>query len=134
MGSLGSFSLDLSKFATKAMGNMDKVVKKACFDIGTDIQKATPYDTFRARTGWQWQVGSITAFKPPPGQYSNPPAPKIPGFALGDTLYLANNVEYIKVLEDGRVGNKGSYQAPAGMVKVTLTRWQNCVAAAVASL
>jgi hypothetical protein len=45
MSSLGTFSLDLSKFATKAMGNADKVVKKACFDIGSDIQKATPKDT-----------------------------------------------------------------------------------------
>jgi hypothetical protein len=129
MSSLGTFSLDLSKFATKAMGNADKVVKKACFDIGSDIQKATPKDTGRAKTGWQWQVGSITAFKPPPGTYASPPAPMVPGFALGDTLYLANNVEYIKVLEDG-----WSRQAPAGMVKVTLTRWQNYVAAAVASL
>ena len=128
MGSLGTFSLDLSKFATKAMGNMDKVVKKVCFDIGSDIQKATPRDTGRAAAGWQWQTGSISAYKPGPGSY-NAPAPLIPGFALGDTLYLANNVEYIKVLEDG-----WSRQAPAGMVKVTLTRWQNYVAAAVASL
>ncbi len=129
MSSLGTFSLDLSKFAEKAVGNADKVVKKACFDIGSDIQKATPIDTGRAKTGWQWQVGSITAFKPPPGQYANPAAPVIPSFNLGDTLYLANNVEYIKVLEDG-----WSKQAPSGMVKVTLTRWQNYVAAAVASL
>lgn len=130
MNSLGTFSIDLSKFAQKAMGNVRQVVGKACFDIGSEIQTRTPRDTHRAATGWQWQTGSITAFKPPPGQYANPPAPVIPSFNLGDTLFLANNVEYIKVLEDGW----SKSQAPAGMVKVTLTRWQNYVAKAVASL
>ncbi len=130
MSTLGTFSIDLSKFAKKAMGNVKQVVGQACTSIGEDIKDITPFDTGRAKAGWQWQVGSISSFNPPPGNYPNSPRLTIPSFGLGDTLYLANNVEYIKVLEDGW----SKKQAPAGMVKVTLTRWQNYVAKAVASL
>lgn len=132
MSSLGTFSIDLSKFAKKAMGNVKQVVGQACFAIGEDIKTpATPMDTGRARAGWIWQTGSISAYKPPKGNYPDSgKGPAITPFNLGDTLYLANNVEYIKVLEDGW----SKKQAPAGMVKVTLTRWQNYVAKAVASL
>lgn len=130
MSSLGTFSIDLSKFAKKAMGNIDKVVGKACFDIGSEIQTRTPRDTHRAATGWIWQTASPSKWKPAKGIYPPPPPPLVTAFRLGDTLFLANNVEYIKMLEDGW----SKAQAPAGMVKVTLTRWQNYVAKAVASL
>ena len=131
MSSLGTFSIDLSKFVDKAMGNVKQVVGKACLAIGEDIKTpATPFDTGRARAGWIWQTHSKSNWIPPKGHYPQfGPPPVVSSFALGDTLYLANNVEYIKVLEDG-----WSKQAPAGMVKVTLTRWQNYVAKAVASL
>ena len=130
MGSLGSFSLDLSKFAKKAMGGAKDVVGKACTAIGEDIKSETPFDTGRAKVGWIWQTGSKSEWKPPKGHYPVTKGPKLSPFNLGDTLYLANNVEYIKVLEDGW----SKKQAPAGMAKVTLTRWQNYVAKAVASL
>ena len=70
MGSLGSFSLDLSKFVEKAMGNAKEVVQKACTQIGEDIKApATPFDTGRARAGWIWQTNSISNWNPPKGNY-----------------------------------------------------------------
>jgi hypothetical protein len=38
---------------------------------------------------------------------------------LGDVVHMANNLPYARRLEDG-----WSKQAPAGMVKLTVQRWQ----------
>ena len=55
-------------------------------------------------------------------------------FKIGDIIYLANNVGYITFLEYGTGKGGFSKQAPMGMVRITITEFQNFVAAAVASL
>lgn len=125
----GKFSLDLTKFCEKAKVAPIIVMKKVCFDMGARIQARTPKDTVRAATGWQWGVQTIPTYLPPPGKYPWPQPPQVPGFKADDVLFLANNVEYITVLESG-----SSDQAPYGMMKVTITEYQDYVARAVASL
>ena len=130
----GNFVLDLTKFIAKANAAPGLVVKKACFDMFSRIVQLTPVDTGRAKAGWQVGVNTM-----PPGSDPGPvakggkaPAPKpinIPNIQSGDTLWLVNNVQYITVLEDGH-----SQQAPAGMVKTTITEFQSYIAKAVASL
>lgn len=144
----GSFTLDLSRFCQKAKAAPATVVKKACFDMFSRVIQRTPVDTGRARAGWQVGVGGMPSGSDPG------PMPKrakgigassslaqraeeardvqaaLVGAQLGDTLWLVNNVEYITVLEYDHT----SRQAPQGMVRVTITEFQDYVAKAVASL
>lgn len=132
---MGSFVLDLSKFIAKVPEKADQVVKKAIFDIFRDIVMATPVDTGRARGGWQvggelgsGQTGLLD--KGGTGALGNAHTGIQGLVARAEVVgYIFNNVEYIKVLEDGH-----SKQAPRGMVKVTLTRWQQYVEKAAGSL
>ena len=39
------------------------------------------------------------------------------------SVFLANNLPYIETLERGRVGNRGSLQAPQGMVAITVAEF-----------
>lgn len=131
----GSFTLDLSKFAEKCKVKPDQIIRKAVFDIFSDFVWKTPVDTGRARGGWQ--IGSEL------GSGESGVLDKSGGATIGKAAqnvasltckarvigYIYNNVEYIKALEDGH-----SQQAPVGMVKTTLNRWQNYVEKANASL
>lgn len=125
----GTFTMDLVKFCEKTKIKPLLVVKKIAFDMASRIIQRTPRDTGRAAAGWQVGINEIPGYLPPEGNYPYPPAPMVPTFKLGDDIYIANNVEYITVLEDGH-----SQQAPRGMVKVTITEFQSFVAKAVASL
>jgi hypothetical protein len=131
----GSFALDLSKFAKKTMINYDLLIKKVIFDIFADIVWATPTDTGRARGGWQiggslvsGEIGELD--KSGMGALSKGKG-QVQGLVTRASVigYIYNNVVYIKRLEDGH-----SQQAPRGMVKVTLTRWQSYINKAAASL
>ena len=44
------------------------------------------------------------------------------GFEVGDTIYLANNLPYIRKLEEG-----SSQQAPAGMVALSVQEFSAIV-------
>lgn len=132
----GSFTFDLSKFVAKAMQNYDLIVKKVIFDVFSEIVWRTPVDTGRAKGGWQIggslgigetgrldKSGAITRSE---GQVA------IQGLVTRAKVigYIYNNVVYIKALEDGH----SIHKAPQGMVKVTLTRFQNYIDKAAASL
>lgn len=130
----GSFSADIAKFVLKTKGKAETVVKKVSFDMFSRIQTRTPKDTHRAVTGWQVTINTPGGSDPGPGQYSKPPAPVIPAFKLGDDIYFCNNVHYVPYLEYGTAPYGFSQQAPAGMVRVTITEYQAFLAKAVASL
>jgi hypothetical protein len=130
-----SFSLDLSKFAKKAMGNWDLVIKKVVFDIFTDIVWLTPVDTGRARGGWQigsnYKTGESGILDKSGMAALSSGTSGVAGLLTRAQVigFIYNNVIYIGLLEDG-----SSKQAPRGMVKVTLTRTQAYLERAVASL
>ena len=42
-------------------------------------------------------------------------------------MFLTNNLPYIETLERGRIGNKGSEQAPNGMVGITVAEFGGIV-------
>ena len=150
---LGSFTADLSKFAEKVKLNGDKVMQKVCLEVFSRTVQRTPVDTARARTGWQTAANSMPSGSDPGPRVSTKKAgarlsspPPLSGedrgkivavtqaLKFGDTAYLINNVEYVQFLEYGTAPYGFSKQAPAGMVRVTLTEFQSYVAAAVASL
>ena len=139
---MSSFAADISAFVKKANGNVERVVKKIIFDLGTRIVMRSPvgdgslwqspppkgYVGGRFRANWQYGYGEM-----PSGDL-----PDIDSTGAASTLrittglaekpaaglhYLVNNLPYAKRLEDGWSHN----QAPAGMVGVTVVEFQDIV-------
>ena len=149
---LGSFTADLSAFAKKAKFNADQVMQKTCLELFSRVVQRTPVDTARARTGWQTAVNAMPSGSDPGPRKSTrkggPPSapPALSGedkgkitavtqaIKFGDTVWLVNNVHYVQYLEYGTAPYGFSPQAPAGMVRISITEFQDHVAKAVASL
>lgn len=145
-----AFVADLSKFAAKAKGNMDAVVRKVVLDVGTSVVQKSPvgdgnywksppppgYVGGRFRGNWQYAFGQI-----PKGERDmiDPTgAASISGISRGVASqanvagihYVANNLPYAKRLEEG-----WSYrQAPQGVVMVTIVEFQSFFKRAIAKL
>lgn len=123
----GTFALDLSKFAAKAGGNMDLVVRKVSLDLMARVIRRTPVDTGRARANWQVAietipVGEVEGSDKSGAKTLTAAAATVQSMIAGHVVYLVNNVPYIGVLEDG-----SSKQAPAGMLEVTLQEYPGIV-------
>lgn len=143
---MGSFALDVGKFARKYEANMEVIGKKLLFEISGSLVAMSPVDTGRFRANWQFGVGSAPGGNlyemptkgEPRGEQNFPDDGATTGRLqsqisdskmLGNVHYLANNLPYAQRLEDG-----WSKQAPAGMVKITVTRFEAFVSAAVAGV
>lgn len=159
-----SFSLDLSKFAEKAKMSADQVVRHVTLEIAENVVFRTPvgnpsvwlslnpytdmktgkvvtsrkpppgYVGGRARANWQFAEGEIPAGEvdevDPRGNSTVARlAGQIAQSRAGGVTYIANNLPYILPLEYGH-----SQQAPAGMVRVALTEYQQYIRNAVAQL
>lgn len=90
-----------------------KAMKVGITEALRQVTISTPVDTGRARWGWYLSVKVPSTEVPPEGKYKSPQmAEKLQAvnenFTVKDTLYLTNNVPYIKRLNDG-----SSKQAPA---------------------
>jgi hypothetical protein len=124
---VGSFEDDLNKFQRKTVNKMDQVVRKVALELFTRIIYKTPVDTGRARSNWQVSIGTPASGtveiddKSGNATVSQATA-KSAGFKAGDTIYLANNLPYIRRLEEGY-----SRQAPAGMVTLTVQEFSAVV-------
>lgn len=126
---MGSFSLDVAKFAGLVPRKMDMALRKVGLEVLSGITLGTPVDTGRARGNWQTTVGA-------PAEGDLDREDKTGALAIGagavtvnawkpsdeSSLFIANNLPYIEALENGH-----SKQAPAGMVGVTLARFQDIV-------
>ena len=121
-----SFTLDLTKFATKANADIKLVVQKISMEAFKRIIYRTPVDTGRARANWGCTIG-----KPRTGEQSESTDKSgssttaammatVQGFSGDGSTFLVNNLPYIGVLEYGKAdGSPGSAQSPQGMVRVT---------------
>lgn len=133
---LRQFVAEVRKFN----GDVPELVRKRTQLIALEALRRvvlkTPVDTGRARGNWQVSTGTpargVLAVEDPGGGVAisrgQAAIAAIPPFA---NVYIANNVEYILVLEEGGFpdppkGGSGktaggfSIQAPNGMVAVTL--------------
>lgn len=129
-----SLSLDLAKFAAKAGGNADKVVRKVCLDLTRDVVLGTPVDTGRARANWfasldapsgrtiEYDKDSGSNIKAPDesagSEFAVANAQDVAFKASGHVFYLTNNLPYIYRLE--YMG--WSQQAPTGWVRAAVER------------
>ncbi len=145
-----SFALDIQKFAKKAGDNADKVVRKVVLDIGRSLVEKTPvgnpdlwqnpdnkpdgYVGGHARANWSHSIGALVnqEFKEidaTGGASIDRIISSVPIKAAGKVHYIQNSVPYIQALEDGH-----STQAPAGMVAITQTEFQDYIQKALGEL
>lgn len=124
------FALQIARFAKKAQGNMDMVVRKVTLDLFARVVRRTPVDTGRARGNWQVGINSVPRGETGAGSEGKVAAKAVVGAAtadairakMGDRVFIVNSVPYIFRLERG-----SSKQAPAGMVTITLREYHGVV-------
>lgn len=143
-----SFALDMEKFTKKANANVELLVRKTVFDISREVIRISPvgdaaawksppppgYVGGRFKGNWDYGVGSVPTTKystiDKSGQASISRIERgMGGEMAGKVHYIANNLPYAQRLEDG-----WSNQAPQGMVKLTVLKFQGIVDAAARSI
>lgn len=144
-----TFALDLSKFIAKANGNVEQVVQKVGADLLASVVSRTPvgnpslwkskppagYVGGRLRGNWNVSFGAPD-FKTTPvrDQSGGPTIGR--GISIlthwkGEAdIYVMNSLPYVRTIEyEGH-----SRQAPAGMVRITVTEFQAFVQQAAAEV
>ena len=145
-----SFAEDIAKFAAKCNGNADLVVRKVVLDIGRSLVEKTPvgnpdlwqnpdnkpdgYVGGHARANWSHSIGALVnqEFKEidaTGGASIDRIISSVPIKAAGKVHYIQNSLPYMQALEDGH-----STQAPAGMVAITQTEFQDYIQKALGEL
>lgn len=119
-----SFSGDLRKFEAKTLDKMGRAARKITLDAFSSVIMMSPVDSGRFRGNWQTANGSVPsgtleAVDPSGAIVIAKVQGVTAGMQPGDVIYMANNLPYAQRLEDG-----WSKQAPAGMVKLTVQRFQ----------
>ena len=130
-GATGSFALDLAKFAQQAQEAIDETLQEVVIELGNSLIRMSPVDTGRFRGNWQFSIGAPAGggldTTDPSG---NEASARIVGdsilFKAGETAFIVNNLPYAIPLEYGH-----SDQAPGGMVRITLARFQAIVEEAI---
>lgn len=134
----------LGKLDEETLKSSEKAIRATFIETTEEIKVRTPVDTGRARANWFVTKGKPTN-KTVKRTTDNPSqnVGKFSGAVLGETFYLSNNLPYINALEYGEYPKsvkKGSYnrkrkayqirsangfskQAPNGMVRITLAKF-----------
>lgn len=127
---MATFSLDVSRWCEKAKDRADLVIRKVALDAFSRVILKTPVDTGRARGNWQVAIGAIPTGtlvindKAGTATIAKVQAASL-GLKAGDVIYLVNNLPYARRLEYG-----WSKQAPGGMVRIAIARWNAIVSKA----
>jgi len=120
-----SFGKDLANFTKKTEKAGEMVFRGSAFEILSAIIKRTPVDTGRLRGNWftslNQAVKSISVSRSASNSISNASG-QTKKAKLSDTIYMMNNLPYAAIIENG-----SSKQAPAGMLRVTITEWKRLV-------
>jgi hypothetical protein len=127
-----SFALDVSKWVEKAKDRGDLVLRKVALDVGQSVVQMSPVKTGRFRANWYPGIGYAqtitTAETDTTGGKS---IARITGLQqsmfAGQVVFISNSLPYSVRLENG-----SSKQAPNGMVRVTVERFQGIVNSAIA--
>ena len=116
-----SFTLDLTKFATKANADIKLVIQKISMEAFKRIIYRTPVDTGRARANWGCTIGKprtgmqVESTDKSGAATTAAMVATVQGIKGDGSVFLVNNVPYIHELEKG-----SSQKSPQGMVGVTL--------------
>lgn len=136
------FSADISDFIASSKAKADIVARKVMFELGKSVIEMSPvgnptlwkekapkgYVGGRFRGNWQFAIGAppvgeLATIDPTGAQTLGALGAAVADVKMGDTGYVVNNLQYSVALEYGH-----STQAPAGMVRVTLERFNAFVA------
>lgn len=114
------FALDLKRFGAVARGDAEIIFKKIALELDQRVVLMTPVDTGRARANWFPSIntsalGTIDASDRSGSSALSKATRVVAQAALGDVIWLTNNLPYILALENGHSG-----QAPGGMVDASL--------------
>ena len=126
---LKSFDADLKKFSKTVGISLEKVVRKVAFDIFRKTVLKTPVDKGRLRASWNINAGRPNLAVQPKGVSASRQGATQAALQQTTTfsmptpytkVYITNNLPYAQVIEQGRIGNRGSFQAPRGMLRVSI--------------
>ena len=127
---MSSFGDQLHGFSRSTGIRFDKIVRKVCLDLTRDLVLATPRDIGMAKSNWFLGTTRVSSIESNVSLNGAPSLRRASDFAstlhAGGVFYIVNNLPYIMALEYG-----SSTQAPAGMARVTVDRFQSIVNAAV---
>lgn len=144
-----TFALDVSKFVKKASAAPGLVIKKLAIDVLSKVVQRTPvgnptlwaspppkgYVGGRLRANWVASIGApsfstSTQIDKTGGPTTRRGRATIEASKGDADIYIMNSLPYVRTIEyDGR-----SSQAPAGMVRITVSEFQTLLKNAVRSL
>jgi hypothetical protein len=133
---VGSFEDQIRAAQRKTERKLDEIARRVAFDLFRNVILETPVDKGGARANWQPSIGSpatgtIDATDKSGAATIAKVQAKIASMDAGDIIYLTNNLPYIVKLEEGGypdgplIVNGFSRKAPAGMVAVTVQKFQS---------
>lgn len=121
-----SFQADISKFVKRGKKAPKDIRDAVLLKLFGAIIADTPVDTGRLRGNWMTNIGSpnleTTKKKSNSGRTRAKKA--LSSSKLEDVIYFTNNLPYAGVIEMG----KHSKQAPQGMMRINLTRFEALIA------
>lgn len=141
-----SFALDISAFAAKAKKNPEIVIRQVSIKLFRAIILGSPVDTGRFRMNWQAagsspETGTVAGVDKTGSTSINKMASVIVGLKDWSEFTLANNLPYANVIEYGGYPGEGpnttggySKQAPSGVVRVNVKRFNTLLAEEAAKL
>ena len=149
---MANFALNVAKFAERAKGNTDQVVRSVLFSVANSLVERSPvgnpdlwqnpkaappgYVGGRFRANWQFgesepNLAVTTGIDPTGGFTIGKLQAAVPETdARGKIYYFTNSLPYAERLEEGW----SSRQAPDGIVGLTAIEFQDYVDKAVAEL
>lgn len=124
---MSKFTLDIQAFVAKAKKNPETVMRSVSLKLFSAIIKGSPVKSGRFRMNWQTTgvtpaTGLIAGVDPTGNKAVNSAATFITNAPGWDTFTLTNNLPYAERLEYG-----WSKQAPVGMVRVNIARFQQLI-------
>lgn len=127
----GSFAAQLQEFAELVQQDADEVFQIVATDVGQSVINLTPVDTGRALSNWNAGINAPDDVyreteDPLDSKTSARLAGEFQSLKFGDTAYITNATPHVPFLEYG-----SSKQAPNGMIRITLARFNNIVQDAV---
>ncbi len=127
----GSFAAQLQAFGELVQKEADEVFQIVATEVGQSVINLTPVDTGRALSNWNAGINAPDDVyreteDPLDDRTSARLAAEFGALKFGDTAFITNATPHIPFLEYG-----SSKQAPNGMTRITLARFNNIVQDAV---
>lgn len=132
---MATFDEQIKAFQRKALQNADKTMRSVSIKLFSAVIKSSPVDTGRFRANWQAsgisaKLGQLEMFDKSGNKTIADVGAYIKSAAKSDQFTLANNLPYAAAIEYGGYGEgpktTGGFtkQAPQGVVRVNVARFQ----------